>query len=72
MSYQTFLIICGILIGIPFVVSCVKGIPCVGLAAGLITMVAMIVVTLCGASMFMIHLVGFIVTGFATAKLLDD
>jgi len=72
MSHQTFLIVCGILIGIPFVVACVKGNPFFGLIVGFITFIIMAFAAGHGASMFGVHLIGFIIGGFATAKLLYD
>lgn len=67
MAHTTFLLISGILIAIPFVISCIKGNPLVGFIAGLVSFLLMGYLTGSGASMFMVHVTGFVIAGLGTA-----
>lgn len=67
MTHQTFLILCAVFIAIPFVVSCIKGNPLVGFIAGLASFLLMGFAANHGASMFEIHLLGFVIAGIGTA-----
>lgn len=67
MTHTTFLPICGILIAIPFVIACIKGNPLVGFIAGLASFLLMGFAASHGASMFEIHVVGFVIAGLGTA-----
>ena len=67
MTHQTFLIICAVFIAIPFVVSCIKGNPLAGFIAGLASFLLMGLAANHGASMFEIHLIGFVIAGIGTA-----
>lgn len=72
MNYQTFLVICGILLAIPFVIACIKGDPLFGLIVGFVTVLIMVFAASHGASMLGVHLIGFILGGFSVAKSLHD
>ena len=72
MSHPTFLIVCAILIAIPFVVSCIKGNLTPGLIAGGVSFVIMGVAAGNGASMFVVHLLGFVIAGFGVAWSLQN
>ena len=67
MSYNTFVIICVILIAIPFVVSCIKGDPLVGMIAGLAAFFLMGFAASQGAPMIVVHLIGLVIAGLGTA-----
>jgi hypothetical protein len=67
MTNSTFLIICVVFIALPFVVSCIKGNPAVGAIAGVAAFLLMGFVANQGASMFEIHVVGFVIAGLGTA-----
>jgi hypothetical protein len=66
MSHSTFLIVCAVLIVIPFVVSCIKGNPIIGLVCGFASLMIMGFAAEHGASMFQIHLVGVLIAGLGT------
>jgi hypothetical protein len=72
MSYQTFLIICAILIGLPFMVSCFKGNPGTGLIAGFVSFFIMALAARNGASALAVHALGFVIAGFGIAFALRD
>ncbi len=67
MSYNTFLVICAILIAIPFIVSCIKGNPLVGLIAGFAAFLLMGFAAAQGASMMAVHAIGLVIAGIGTA-----
>ncbi|MEO5714651.1 MAG: hypothetical protein ABIT37_14285 [Luteolibacter sp.] len=72
MSYDTFLIICGALIAIPFMITCFRGNPQIGLTAGVVSLLLMSFAAHNGASMLGVHLIGFVIAGFAIAWSRDD
>ena len=63
MSHQTFYLICAGLIAIPFLVSCIKGIPAIGFLVGFVSLLVMGFMAGHGATMFEIHAVGFVIAG---------
>ena len=67
MSYNTFLIICAILVAIPFIVSCIKGNPIVGMIAGFAAFLVMGFAVGHGASMMEVHAIGLVIAGLGTA-----
>ena len=72
MSHNTYLIICAILIVFPFVVSCIKGSPGIGLLTGIASFLAMGFVANQGAPTLGILLCGFFVSGLGTAHSLNS
>ena len=72
MSHNTFLVISAILIIFPFVVSCIKGSPGIGLLTGIASFLAMGFVAGQGASIMEIFLSGFVVSGLGTTYSLNN
>ena len=68
MSHDTFLIVCAILIALPFIVSCIKGNPLVGMIAGLAAIFIMGFAASQGASMMAVHAIGLVIAGLGTAR----
>jgi len=67
MTHDTFLIICAAFIGIPFIVSCIKGNPIIGFTAGLVAFFAMGFAAGHAASMLEVHVIGFVICGLGVA-----
>jgi hypothetical protein len=63
MSNNTFVIVCTILIAIPFIVSCIKGNPLIGAIAGVSSLILMGIAAGQGAPMMMVHLIGLVIAG---------
>ncbi len=63
MSYDKFLIICAVLIAIPFLVSCIKCNPLIGVVVGFVSFLIMSLIAGHGGTMFEVHAVGFIIAG---------
>lgn len=72
MTYQLFLIIGAVLVGLPFMVACFKGKPMLGLIIGLISLVLMGLAASTGASGLAVHTLGFVIAGFGITISLQD
>ncbi len=63
MSNDAFIIICLILIAAPFIVSCIKGKPFIGVIAGIASFLAMGFAANNGIPMLGVHLIGLVIAG---------
>lgn len=70
MSHDTFLIVCAILIVIPFIVSCIKGNPVVGATIGIAAFLIMSFAAAYGASMLGVLVIGILFAGVGTSWVL--
>ena len=71
MSHDTFLIVCAILIAGPFILSCIKGKPLIGLIAGFASYILMGFAAGQGASIVMVLAIGLVIAGICIAHSFD-